>query len=93
MYSSFRSYVNQWLKSNGTSQDCIDDMLMGEHLEPRVKTTCFKESFLKRTPYHVYYKYKSTTAPAPSLPAQPPSVAEELQPKADTTPALASERK
>lgn len=58
MFSRFRQFSNRWLKENGTSPDCIDDMLLGEHLEPTIKTICVKESYLKRTPYHVYYRYK-----------------------------------
>lgn len=58
MFSRFRQFSNRWLKENGTSPDCIDDMLLGEHLEPSIKTICVKESYLKRTPYHVYYRYK-----------------------------------
>jgi len=57
---------------------------MGEHLEPQVKTTCFKESFLKKPPYHVYYKYKSTTTDV----APPPSAKSLTDAKADTTPVI-----
>lgn len=58
MYNRFRQFSNRWLKENGTSSDCIDEMFLGEHLEPSIKTICVKESYLKKTPYHVYYRYK-----------------------------------
>lgn len=61
MYSSFRSFVNGWLKENHTNPDTIDDILLGVHIGPQIKTTCIKESHLKKTPYHVYYKYKTAS--------------------------------
>ncbi len=58
MYDKFRKFSNKWLKEHAISADCIDDWLLGDHIVPYVKTTCVKESFSKKPPYHVYYKYK-----------------------------------
>ena len=58
MFDKFRKCTNKWLKENSISSDCIDDWLLGEHLDPEVKTVCIKESSLKKTPYHIFYRYK-----------------------------------
>jgi len=58
MFDRFRKCTNKWLKDNSISTDCIDDWLLGEHLDPEVKTICIKESSLKKTPYHIFYRYK-----------------------------------
>jgi len=58
MFDKFRKLTNKWLKENSISADCIDDWLLGEHLDPEVKTICIKESSLKKTPYHIFYRYK-----------------------------------
>lgn len=57
MYDKFRKYNNKWLKSNGIATDCLDDILLGNSLS--IKSLRAKENYLKKTPYHVYYKYKS----------------------------------
>lgn len=57
MYDKFRKYTNKWLKTNSVSNDCIDDWLLGENYS-HVKTVRTKENYIKKTPYHVYYKYK-----------------------------------
>jgi hypothetical protein len=60
MYDRFKKYLNKWLKENGVSADTIDDWLIGDTLNnPNIKTTCNKDCSLKRTPYHVIYKYKT----------------------------------
>ena len=58
MYTNFKKYSNKWLKDNSISHECLDDWFLGEHLEPKVKTICTKESFIKKPPYHVYFRYK-----------------------------------
>jgi hypothetical protein len=58
MFDKFRKCTNKWLKENSISADCIDDWLLGEHLDAEVKTICIKESSLKKTPYHIFYRYK-----------------------------------
>lgn len=58
MYDRFRKHMNRWLKEHSASQEATDDWLLGENLVPYVKTTCIKESSMKKTPYHVYYRYK-----------------------------------
>ncbi|CAF0772019.1 unnamed protein product [Brachionus calyciflorus] len=57
MYEKFRKNTNKWLKEHAVSTDCIDDWLMGEHLE-NSKTICLKETSHKKVPYHVFYRYK-----------------------------------
>jgi hypothetical protein len=60
MYDRFRKYTNKWLKESSVSADCIDDWLLGYHLTgSSSKTICVKESWPKKPPYHVYYKYKA----------------------------------
>lgn len=86
---------NRWLKENSISPDAIDDILLSEHLEPHIKTTCIKESYLKKKPYHVYYRYKVTTSaiPSTSTTAMPnPSNSNETT-KTETTCITESEQK
>jgi hypothetical protein len=100
MYNRFRQFNTRWLKENGTSHECIDEMLLGEHLEPHVKTICVKESYLKKTPYHVYYRYKviddsnkhetkqksSSEAEAKEEPAESAAVAIDLKIESNSEP-------
>lgn len=67
MYDKFRKYSNKWLKANATSSDCIDDWLTGEIYANAIKTSRVKENYLKKTPYHVYYKYKTDNSTATGL--------------------------
>ena len=60
MYDKFRKYTNKWLKTNSIPNDCIDDWLLGENYT-NVKTVRVKENYIKKSPYHVYYKYKVET--------------------------------
>jgi hypothetical protein len=62
MFDKFRKWTNKWLKENSTQADCIDDWLLGEHLDTEIKTICIKESSLKKTPYHIFYRYKVLSA-------------------------------
>ena len=58
MYDKFRKYNNKWLKANAITSDCIDDWLLGENYSNVNKTVRVKENYPKKTPYHIYYKYK-----------------------------------
>lgn len=64
MYDKFRKFLKEWLKEHSVAHDSIDEWLLGEHLTPQVKTACIKESYLKKTPYHIYYRYKVQQTPA-----------------------------
>ena len=63
MYDKFRKNIKDWLKEHAIANDSIDDWFLGEHIQPHVKTQCVKESYLKKTPYHVYYRYKVQQQP------------------------------
>jgi hypothetical protein len=64
MYEKCRKNIKDWLKEHGIANDSINDWFLGEHLQPQVKTTYVKESCLKKTPYHVYYRYKVVQQPS-----------------------------
>ena len=57
MYDKFRKFSNKWLKFNSTPTDGLESWLLGE-IYPNCKTVRVKEYQPKKTPYHVYYKYK-----------------------------------
>jgi hypothetical protein len=63
MYEKFRKNIKDWLKEHTIANDSINDWFLGEHLQPQVKTTYVKESCLKKTPYHIYYRYKVVQQP------------------------------
>ena len=58
MYTNFKKFSNKWLKDNSIPHECIDHLLLGEQIEPYIKTICTKESSIKKPPYHVYFRYK-----------------------------------
>ena len=60
MYDRFKKYLNKWLKDNTISSDYVDDWLIGETINnPNIKTTCIKDSSIKRPPFHAIFKYKT----------------------------------
>jgi paired amphipathic helix protein Sin3a len=60
MYANFKKFSHKWLKDSSTSHESVDSWLLGQHIEPYVKTICTKESSIKKPPYHVYFRYKVT---------------------------------
>ena len=58
MYANFKKFSNKWLKDNSISHDSIDGWLLGDMIEPHVKTICTKEISIKKPPYHNFFRYK-----------------------------------
>jgi hypothetical protein len=66
MYDKFRKYSKEWMKEHSVQPDSIENWLMGHNLplSQQVKTVCIKENYMKKAPYHIYYRYKVTQQPA-----------------------------